>query len=67
MEYLFHRHSDLYAGAKGQRWIEGRKTAARHSCFFFPAQPLVKDEQREGWFNHSNLHANSKSVLWLIQ
>lgn len=29
MEYLFHRHSDLYAGAKGQRRIGGRKTAAR--------------------------------------
>lgn len=31
MEYLFHRHSDLYAGAKGQRRIGGRKTAARVS------------------------------------
>lgn len=29
MEYLFHRHSDLYAGAKGQRQIGGRKTAVR--------------------------------------
>lgn len=29
MEYLFHRHSDLYAGAKGQRQLGGRKTAAR--------------------------------------
>lgn len=27
MEYLSHRHSDLYAGAKGQRQIGGRKTA----------------------------------------
>lgn len=27
MEYLFQRHSDLYAGAKGQQWIGGRKTA----------------------------------------
>lgn len=27
MEYLSHRHSDLYAGAKGQRRIGGRKTA----------------------------------------
>lgn len=29
MEYLSRRHSDLYAGAKGQRQIGGRKTAAR--------------------------------------
>lgn len=32
MEYLFHRHSDLYAGAKGQRRIGGRKTAVAWSC-----------------------------------
>lgn len=31
MEYLFHRYSDLYAGAKGQRQIGGRKTGARRS------------------------------------
>lgn len=60
MEYLVHRHSDLYAGAKGQWWIGGRKTAAHHSLL---SQSAMKDEQRGGRFNHSCLNANSKSLL----
>lgn len=65
MEYLFYCHSDLYAGAKGQRCIGGRKTTAHHSCSL---GGMVKDEQRQqGRFNHGSLNANSKSLWWLIQ
>lgn len=30
-------------------------------------QSLVKEEQGEGRFNHSNLNVNSKPLQWLIQ
>ena len=61
MEYLSHRHSDLYAGAKGQRRLEAEKQP-----FTFSWRPL-KDEQQKGRFNHSNLNLNSKSLQRLMQ
>lgn len=55
MEYLFHCHSDLYAGAKGQRRIGGRKTAARVQ--------LLASRREVFWI----VDVDSKSALQLIQ
>lgn len=63
MEYLFHHHSDLYAGPKGRLWIGGRKAARSVSLSFLL---MVNDEQQGGLFNHRNLNVNSKLLQRLM-